>query len=358
MRYYMHRCGGNPGRSGHRRAIESGRIVLAARENIAELFGIEDPGRIIFTKNATEALNIALFGTLSPGDHFVTTSMEHNSVLRPVKELERRGIRAVLVEADAAGVVDPRRLLEAVTRDTRLVCVNHASNVTGTVQDIETIARGCREKEVPLLLDAAQTAGALDIPWGKLGIDFLAASGHKGLLGPTGTGFLYVRDSFPAPLMYGGTGSLSDREVQPDFFPDCLESGTLNVAGIAGLSAGIEYILKRGLGSIRDQELSLLERLISGFRTIPGVRVYGPKSLESRTGAVSINFDSVSPSEAGQILDRDYGIFSRIGLHCAPRAHTTIGTFPEGTVRFGVGPFTTKRDVETTLRAVRNIAAE
>lgn len=356
MSRYFAKVGGNPGRSGHRKAIDAGRIVLSCRENIGKLFGIKDPSRIIFTKNATEALNIVLFGVLREGDHCITTSMEHNSVLRPAGILSRRGIELDIAEGDLSGFVDPKVVLEKIREGTKLVCVNHASNVTGTIQDIETIARGCRERQVSLLVDAAQTAGALEIDCEGLGIDFLAASGHKGLLGPQGTGVLYVKGDAPAPLMYGGTGSLSDSEAQPEFFPDCLESGTLNVIGIAGLNAGIEYLLKRGMDKIREDELILIERFLFGLREIPGVKIYGPEAAADRTGAFSVTIAEVSPSEAGELLDDDFGILTRIGLHCAPRAHKTIGTFPEGTVRFGIGPFTKKREIDSALRAVGIIA--
>ncbi len=358
MRSYFSKCGGNPGRSGHRKAIEAGRIVLNTREKLAELLSIDDPSRIIFTKNATEGLNIVLFGVLTAGGHVVTTSMEHNSVLRPCRELEKRGVSIDVVEADPRGLVSPADLLGKVRKDTALVCVNHASNVTGTIQDIASIAEGCREKGVPLLVDAAQTAGALEINCNELGADFLAASGHKGLLGPQGTGFLYVKGDLKVPLMYGGTGSLSDREEQPGFFPDCLESGTLNVIGIAGLGAGAEYIHTRGIADIRRHELELLELFLGGLRKISGITVYGPEDPAARTGVVSILIEGVDSSEAGEILDTSFGIFTRIGLHCAPRAHATIGTFPGGTVRFGIGPFTRKGEIAAAIRAVRTIAAE
>jgi cysteine desulfurase / selenocysteine lyase len=358
MRSYFSKCGGNPGRSGHRKAIEAGRIVLNTREKLAELLSIEDPSRIIFTKNATEGLNIVLFGVLAAGGHVVTTSMEHNSVLRPCRELEKRGVSIDVVEADPRGLVSPADIIGKVTKDTALVCVNHASNVTGTIQDIASIAEGCREKGVPLLVDAAQTAGALEINCKELGADFLAASGHKGLLGPQGTGFVYVQGDLKLPLMYGGTGSLSDREEQPGFFPDCLESGTLNVIGIAGLGAGVEYIHTRGIADIRRHELELLELFLDGLRKISGVTVYGPEDPAGRTGVVSISIEGIDSSEAGETLDTGFGIFTRIGLHCAPRAHATIGTFPGGTVRFGIGPFTKKREITAAVKAVRSIAAE
>ena len=368
MRSYFSGCGGNPGRSGHRKAIEAGRLVLETREKLAGLFSINDPSRIIFTKNATEALNIALFGVFAGSSaaggnssktqerHLVVTSMEHNSVLRPARELEKRGVQLDIAEADARGVVSPAELLAKIRPDTALVCVNHASNVTGTIQDLAAIAAGCREKGVPVLVDAAQTAGALEINCNELEIDYLAASGHKGLLGPQGTGFLYVREGAHQPLMFGGTGSLSDREEQPDFFPDCLESGTLNVIGIAGLGAGVSYIAKRTIAAIRRHEEELLQILLQGLRHIKGVRVYGPDNPAARTGVVSITVDGIDSSEAGQLLDSNYGIFTRIGLHCAPRAHATIGTFPGGTVRFGIGPFTKKREVAAAVKAVREIA--
>jgi cysteine desulfurase/selenocysteine lyase len=356
---YLRRGGGNPGRSGHARAIGAGRIVLEARELLAELLGVRDPAHVVFTKNATEALNLALLGTLKPGDHVVAGSMEHNSVLRPLTALHGRGVEVSVVEADASGRLDPRRVEAALRGNTRLVVLNHASNVCGTVADATAVGRACRERGVLFLVDAAQSAGCLPIDVEALRVDFLAFSGHKGLLGPQGTGGLYVRQPEGLePLLYGGTGSLSDREEQPQFLPDRFESGTLNVHGLAGLAAGLRYLLGRGVQQVAAHDRGLLELLLQALDGVPGVTLYGPVDGTAQVGVLSVNVAGLSPSEAGRRLEREFGILTRIGLHCAPRAHRTLGTFPDGTVRLSWGPFTREAEVRTAARALLRLARE
>jgi cysteine desulfurase family protein len=356
---YLRRGGGNPGRSGHARAIQAGRIVLEARELLAELFGIRDPAHLLFTKNATEALNLAILGTLRHGDHAVTGSMEHNSVLRPLSALRRRGVEVSVVEGDGAGRVDPGKVAAALRASTRLVALNHASNVCGTVADVAAVGRVCRERGIRFLVDVAQTAGCLPIDVEALGIDFLAFSGHKGLLGPQGTGGLYARDPEGVePLMYGGTGSLSDREEQPEFLPDRFESGTLNVHGLAGLTAGVRWLVKRGAAEVAAHDGRLLEILLEALTGEPEVAVYGPGDGNGQVGVLSVNIAGLSPSEVGERLEREFGILTRIGLHCAPRAHRTLGTFPGGTVRLSWGPFTREAEVRSAARALQRLAHE
>ena len=356
---YLHRGGGNPGRSGHARAIEAGRIVLETRELLAELLGVRDPAHLVFTKNATEALNLALLGTLKPGDHVVTGSTEHNSVLRPLTALRERGVEVTMVEADAAGRLAPEAVIAALRANTRLVALNHASNVCGTVLDAAAVGRLCRQRGVPFLLDAAQTAGCLSIDVESLGVDLLAFSGHKGLLGPQGTGGLYIRD--PAalrPLEYGGTGSRSDREEQPEFLPDRFESGTLNVHGLAGLGAGLRYLRNRGVEEVAGHDRRLLGILLEALNAEPGITVYGPGDGNDQVGVLSVNIIGLSPSEVGWRLEREFGILTRIGLHCAPRAHRTLGTFPDGTVRLSWGPFTREVEARAAIRALRRLARD
>jgi cysteine desulfurase/selenocysteine lyase len=357
MRRYFFRGGGNPGRSGHGKAVEAGRIVLAARERLAELFGVGDPSRIVFTKNATEALNVVFRGLLRPGDGVVTSSMEHNSVLRPLTALAQQGVRLTVVQAADDGRIDSESFCRSVDRGTRLAVVTQASNVTGAVTDIGRIGAHCRSLGVPLLVDAAQGAGCLPLDVEALAVDYLAFSGHKGLLGPQGTGGLYIRDERGLePLTRGGTGSLSDREEQPEFLPDRYESGTLNVVGLAGLGAGAEFLLRRGVDTVRDHDRRLLEIFLEGVEGLAGVRIQGPVDPQWQTGVVSLSFNGLSPSEAGQMLEDRFGILSRIGLHCAPRAHRTLGTFPEGTVRLSWGVFTRPRDILHAVRAVKALA--
>ncbi|MBN2324838.1 MAG: aminotransferase class V-fold PLP-dependent enzyme [Spirochaetes bacterium] len=356
MGRYLRRIGGNPGRSGHFRSVEAGKTILRTRTAIAEFFGACDPERMVFTKNATEALNTVIKGILKAGDHAVCTSMEHNSVMRPLSELREKGVSFDVVEANAAGIIDPAALLCALRPDTKLIVVTHASNVTGAINDIEKVVRGARERGVCVLVDAAQSAGVVPIDVEKTGIDFLAFSGHKGLLGPQGTGALYIGNGLLlSPLITGGTGSLSDREIQPEFFPDRYESGTPNTVGIAGLYRGVCHIRDLGLDKVLEHDGRLLEILLNELSTEKRVKCYGPLKRGKQTGVLSLNIEGLSPSEVGGILDAEYGIQSRIGLHCAPRAHRTIGTFPDGTVRLSWGVFTKERDALFTARAIRRI---
>jgi cysteine desulfurase/selenocysteine lyase len=359
VRRCLVRGGGNAGRSGHAKAVQASRTVLRARELLAELFHVRDPSRIVFTKNATEALNLALYGSLQAGDRVVTSAMEHNSVMRPLRELARRGVSLEVVPAAAAGVIEPAAFCAAVRAGTRLAMVTHASNVTGAVTDIARIGEHCRRLGVPLLVDAAQTAGCWPIDVEALRVDFLAFSGHKGLLGPQGTGGLYVGDAQELePLLRGGTGSLSDREEQPEFLPDRYESGTLNAPGIAGLGAGVEYLLRHGVEKVREHEHCLLAIFLAGIAALPGIEVYGPAGTAGRTGVLSLNLRGLSCSEAGSALEDRFGLLTRVGLHCAPVAHRSLGTFPEGTVRFSWGFFTRERDLRAAVRAVRTLAGE
>lgn len=358
MRRFLMYGGGNPGRSGHGRSIDAGKIVLHTRTLLAQLFNVKDPSRIVFTKNATEALNIAILGTLSKGGHVITTSMEHNSVMRPLSFLKGHGVEVSVVSADRTGRVEPSSLKKSIKSNTSLVIVTHASNVTGTINDIETIGRICSEKDVPFLVDAAQSAGVLPIDVEKMHIDLLAFSGHKGLLGPQGTGALYIGPdvSAPEPLMMGGTGSISDREVQPEFMPDRYESGTLNVVGLAGLMEGVRYIMDTGIERVLRFDRNLLRIFLDEIAGDERFIIYGPGGKD-QTGVLSLNIKGVSPSDLGELLETEYGIQTRVGLHCAPSAHRTIGSFPEGTVRFSWGIFTSEKDVLWVTRSLKKIAS-
>jgi cysteine desulfurase family protein len=355
---YGEDIGGSPGRSGHRRSLAAGRIILEAREALAELFGVRDSLRIAFTKNATEALNIALYGILNPGDHVIVTAMEHNSVMRPLRHMEAQGVQLSVVACSGAGELDPGDVRAAIRPRTRLVIVNHASNVTGTVQPVAAIGKIAREHGIIFCVDAAQTAGAVPINVDEMAIDLLAFSGHKSLFGPQGTGGLYVREGLEKklrPLMTGGTGSRSEFEGQPDFMPDKYESGTPNTIGLAGLEAGVSFVLAEGVEAIRSKEEYLTARFLAGITDLPGVTVYGPPDAASRTAVVSFSIAGVSPSAAALELDERYGILCRPGLHCAPAAHRTIGTFPEGTIRFGFGYFNKEEEIDLALEAIRSI---
>lgn len=350
--------GGNPGRGGHRMAIDASRLVFSAREATAEFFGIRDSARVVFTASATMALNQALCGLLRPGDRVVTTSMEHNALVRPLRQLQQRGVTVVKVAADSSGLVDPDAIRQACAEPTALVAMAHISNVTGSVQPVATIGRWCRQHGIPLLVDAAQSAGLFEIDVEEMGIDLLAVPGHKGLFGPPGTGLLYVHPGLELqPLLTGGTGTHSESDLAPEEMPERLESGTVNTPGLAGLAAGIAYLNEQGLSRLRSHESQLLQRAIDGLAAIPGVRLYGPLQADCHGGALSFTIDGLDPAEIGFRLDHDFAILVRVGLHCAPDAHRTIGTFPHGTVRVSPGPFTNAADIEALLAAVRVIAA-
>jgi len=361
MAHFLSEVGANPGRSGHQLSVEAGRIVYAAREVMAELFNAPDPLRVVFSLNATEGLNLAMWGLLRPGDHVVTSSMEHNSVMRPLRALEREGVSVTVIPCSPEGFLDPQAVLAALRPETRLVVLNHASNVTGTILPVAEVGRALRQRNGPLLLvDAAQSGGSIPIDVQADGIDLLAFTGHKSLYGPMGTGGLIFGERVNLeefqPLIRGGTGSRSEYEEQPDFLPDMCESGTLNAVGLAGLEAGVRWVLEQGVEAIRAREVELTQRLLDGLGEIPGVTLYGPAEARQQTAVVSFNIAAREPSEVGLWLDEEFGIMCRVGLHCAPAAHKTIGTFPAGTVRFGLGYFNTEEEVERAVEAVRKIA--
>jgi len=368
MVHFLNQVGANPGRAAHRRAIASGRILYDARETVGELFHAPDPLRLVFGKNVTEALNLALRGLLRAGDHVVTSSMEHNSMMRPLRALERQpeprsgSVQVTVVECSPQGVLDPADVEAAIQPDTKLVALNHASNVVGTLLPVAEVGAICRERNLLLLVDAAQTGGAYPIDVQADQIDLLAFTGHKSLGGPMGTGGLIVGQRVDEaqlePLIRGGTGSRSEHEVQPDFLPDMCESGTPNVVGVAGLQVGVRWVLERGVEAIRAHEVALAQRLIHGLSPINGVTVYGTLDAELQTATVSFNIAGMAPSEVGLRLDDEYGIMCRVGLHCAPTAHKTIGTFPDGTVRFGLSAFNTMDEVKSALTAVETLAQE
>jgi cysteine desulfurase family protein len=348
----------NPGRGGHQLSLQAGRLVMECRETVARFFGIRDETRIAFTANATEAINLGLFGVLQPGDRVVTTSMEHNAVVRPLRELSDRGAEVVRVMADSIGFVDPASIRQACLPGTRLLIMNHCSNVTGTLQAIDEIGPWCRQQGIIFMVDAAQSAGIFPIHVEEMAIDLLAVPGHKSLFGPPGTGFLYVRKGLELrPLLYGGTGNFSQSAIQPTEMPERLESGTLNTIGLAGLKAGVEFIESIGLDSVRAHEQKLLSQLIEGLSDVAGLSLYGPLDSTRHGGALSFNVKNMDPSMLGFRLDREYGICCRVGLHCAPEAHDTIGTLPEGTVRLSPGYFNSVDDIEKSLIAIRKIIA-
>jgi cysteine desulfurase family protein len=355
----MRNTGASPGRSGHLLSITAARIIYETREAVAQLFGVHDPAHIVFTSNATEALNLAIKGLLHIGDHAVTTSLEHNSVMRPLRALEKKGIEVSVVNCSANGSLDPGDIERAIRPYTRLIVLSHASNVVGTFLPVAEVGRIAREHEVPLLVDAAQSAGCYPIDFEAMKIDLLAFSGHKSLYGPQGTGALCIREGIESllePLKYGGTGSYSEYEHQPEFLPDKYESGTPNTVGLAGLGAGVRFVMQEGLSNIREKEERLTKLLMDGLTTIPGVDIYGNSHPGDRVAIVSFNISGLTPSEVALQLEEDFRIMCRPGLHCSPVAHKTLGTFPEGSVRLSLGYFNSVHDIERTLEAVRQIA--
>jgi cysteine desulfurase family protein len=360
MEHFMRSIGANPGRSGHHLSIEAGRIINEAREALAELFGIDDPLRICFTRNATESLNLAIYGLLQPGDHCVTSSMEHNSVMRPLRALEKKGVELTVVSCSSKGELDPRGIEKAIKKNTRLIVTTHASNIVGTVMPVAEVGIIARAHGIPYCIDAAQTAGSYPIEVEAMKIDLLAFTGHKSLFGPQGSGGLYIREGLEEklePLMQGGTGSRSESQEQPDFMPDKYESGTPNTVGIAGLGAGVRFCLEQGVAHIRAKEEKLTHMLIEGLGSIPNILIHGCGDAKKQVAICSFTIRNLAPSEITMELDEEFGIMSRPGLHCAPLAHQTIGTSPEGTVRLSAGFFTTEDEILSAIEAVRIIAA-
>jgi cysteine desulfurase family protein len=350
---------GNPGRSGHALALAAGAVVADTRRSVAALFGIRDRDRLIFTLNGTDALNQALHGLLRPGDRVITTGMEHNAVARPLFVLAERGVEVVWLPGAADGSLDLADLeRELKSAPTRLVVMTHASNVCGTILPIGPAAELAHAHGALILVDAAQTAGVLPIDVAELSIDLLAFPGHKGLLGPTGTGGLYIAPGVSLiPMRQGGTGSHSELPSQPVELPDAFESGTVNTVGIAGLGAAVKVLQETGIEAVRTRESMLCGRLLAGLQEIDGVRIHGVLDPSARVAVVSVTLRGWEPIDASAALDSAFGIAVRSGLHCAPLAHRTLGTFPLGTVRLAPGQLTTEDEIDQTLAALRELVA-
>ncbi|WP_183352681.1 aminotransferase class V-fold PLP-dependent enzyme [Geomonas silvestris] len=353
----MREVGVAPGRGGYQQGLAAARIVFSARSALAEFFGVTDSSRLIFTHSATESLNIAVNGLLKPGDHVVSSTMEHNALVRPLHLMRGRGVEVTFVQGQPDGSVRVEDIAAALRPNTRLVALAHCSNVTGTLQPIGEIGRLARKCGARFLVDAAQSAGYFPIDVGELGIDLFAAPGHKGLFAPPGTGILALGPEVELdPLLVGGTGSKASSPEQPEELPDRFESGTLNTPGIAGLLAGLEFVKETGLGQIAEKEHQLVEQVLEGLRALPGTVVYGPGPGAPRGNAISFNLAGQDPATVGFLLDRTYEISVRVGLHCAPDVHRTIGSYPAGTVRVSPGYFTSAQDIEYFLRALKEIA--
>jgi cysteine desulfurase/selenocysteine lyase len=347
----------NPGRAGHKMALAAERALDDCRHLLNQFFHGEGPERFIFTLNCTDALNMAFKGVLKDGDHVITTDLEHNSVSRPLRAMELAGkISLTRIAADNGGTIDPAAIKKAITPKTRLIAMTHCSNVLGTVQPIQTVGEIARKNELLFLVDAAQTAGVIPIDIQTMCIDLLALPGHKSLLGPTGTGALYVGPgAIVGAWREGGTGGDSSSETQPRDYPYFLEGGTPNVLGVAGLAAGIKYVTEQGLAKIHSHEVELIERLWKRLDEIGGYEVFGHRDMTRRVGTLSLRSESLPAAEIGGILDQAFEIAIRPGLHCAPYIHRAIGTFPDGTVRVSPGPFNTADDIDALANALAEI---
>ncbi len=346
--------GGSPGRAAHLMSIEAARVLFGAREAIAGLIGAVDSSRLVFTKNATEAINLGLKGVLNPGDHVISSAIEHNAMANTIRRLERDGVTVTWVKPDGEGLLNPDDVIGAIKEETRLVALTHASNVFGTIEPVAEIGRRCRERGVLFMVDGAQTAVVVDIDVEAILIDLLASTGHKALYGPQGTGFLYIRDGIePRALIDGGTGGPDDIVE----IPERLEAGTMNTPAVGGLHAGVQFILSEGLGKIREYEKGLLGRLIDGLMEIEGVRILGPLEPGRRVGLVAFTLEGKSPDSIGQSLDNRFSIMVRCATHCAPDAHRHAGTFPEGAVRVSPGYFNTEEEIDLLIGAIKSIAA-
>ena len=360
MLRYMTEVGASINRGVYSSAQDAGMTTLLLREGLCRLFHHSDPTHCILTSGNTMGLNMALRGWLKPGDHCITSSMEHNAVMRPLHSLADQGVTFDRVPCNGEGYLDPADLLPLLRPNTRLVVIAHGSNVGGGIQDAAAIGKICHERGIPLLLDAAQTAGHWDIDFEGWGLSALSVPGHKGLMGPSGIGALLLSPEFAkglTPLITGGTGSASDSERQPTYMPDRLESGTPNLPGIYGLHAAVEFILETGVETFRRREAELTSQFLAGLQDIPNIRLAGPWTLENRAGVISVDFLEQDNAEAAFCLEQQFGILTRCGLHCAPAAHRTLGTFPQGTVRFSPGWYTSPEEVAAAIAAVQGIVS-
>lgn len=350
---------GNAGRGANEASLSASRVIYDTREKLCRLFGGDNPKQVVFTNNSTESLNIAMKGILNPGDHVITTMLEHNSVLRPLYEMEKQGVRLTVVKSNGEGKIDISELEAAIAEDTKMIVCTHGSNLTGNCVDVEAIGAIAEKKGVIFVVDASQTAGVFPIDVKRMHIDVLCFTGHKGLLGPQGTGGLYVREGVSIrPLKSGGSGVQTYSKSHPSQMPTALEAGTLNGHGIAGLHAAIQYLEETGIDKIRETEQCLMWKFYEGVKEIPEVKVYGDFSSKERCAIVTLNIGDYDSGEVSDALLTDYGISTRPGGHCAPLMHEALGTVEQGSVRFSFSHYNTEEEVETAIRAVKELAQE
>lgn len=358
MADYVEKVGATINRSSYASAQEAGLVTLSLRERLCRLFNHPDPTHAVLTPGATAGLNMVIKGLLRPGDHCLVSSMEHNAVMRPLVQLEREGVAFERIPCDAQGRLRLEALPGMIKLNTRLVVMAHGSNVCGTVQDAEAVGKICRERSVPFALDAAQTAGHIEVDFERFGLSALVVPGHKGLLGPQGIGALLLDADFArrlTPLVAGGTGSASDSEELPDWMPDRFESGTPNMPGVYGWEAALGWLENTGIETLENHEKTLSKRFLEGIYGLKNVKLYGITVPERRTGVFSVGFLNCDNAEAAWRLEREFGILTRCGLHCAPSAHKTLGSFPEGSVRFSTGWANTEADIDAALSAIAAI---
>ena len=350
---------GNAGRGVNEASLSASRIIYDTREKLCRLFGAEDPRQIVFTPNSTESLNIAIKGILSPGDHVITTMLEHNSVLRPLYEMEKQGVRLTIIKSDRNGCFDMKDMEDAIAEDTKMIICTNGSNLTGNYVDPRPVGEMAAKKGIVFVVDASQTAGVFPIDVQKMKIDVLCFTGHKGMLGPQGTGGMYVRKGLAIrPLKSGGSGVQTYSKTHPVEMPTALEAGTLNGHGIAGLHAAVEYLEKTGVDVIRAREQDLMWRFYEGVKEIPGVKIYGDFRSRNRCAIVTLNIGDYDSSEVSDELLTEYGISTRSGGHCAPLMHEALGTVEQGAVRFSFSHYNTEEEVDTAIRAIRELAKE
>ena len=350
---------GNSGRGVHSGALSASRVIYDTRDALARLFGAESPERIAFAANSTQALNVAIKGVLNPGDHVITTALEHNSVLRPLYELEDRGVELTVLPADAAGNLCYEAFENEIRHNTRAIVTTHGSNLTGNLVDIGRIGGIARSHGLICIVDASQTAGVFDIDVQQMCVDILCFTGHKGLLGPQGTGGIYVRQGLKVrPLLSGGSGVQTYLRKHPPQMPTALEAGTLNGHGIAGLGAAVRHILEVGTDTIRRKEQKLMTAFYEAVRQIPGITVYGDFSSQNRCPIVSLNIRDYDSGEVSDVLFSEYGIATRPGAHCAPLMHQALGTVEQGAVRFSFSHYNTEEEIQIAVSALRELAQE
>lgn len=356
MAYYIREVGANVNRGVYGTAEEAELVILTLRERLCRLFGFNDPTHVVLTSGATAAMNMLLKGFLCAGDHCLVSSMEHNAVMRPLTQLTRHGVSYTRILCDSEGFLDPEAIRLSVQPNTKLLVMAHASNVSGTLQNAEAVGVVCRELGIRFVLDAAQTAGHFPIDFQAFGLSALVVPGHKGLLGPSGTGAMLLTPDFAAqlePLLSGGTGSASDSEELPSFMPDRFEAGTPNIAGYYGLETALAYVEARGVEALSREEAALTAYFLEQLDGLGGIRSVGATDLSRRVGVVSLDFPDRDNAEIAYRLEREHGILTRCGMHCAPSAHKTLGTFPQGTVRFSLGAFSKKSDIDAAVSALR-----